>query len=124
MNNIKYRKVVDKYGEYYLPDFDDEYEDTEDEIRIGKYGLMRIEYLKNHRKGRYISLLTSGELRNHLGEIESEAESFLKSVIPQMMASQGVTEELKATDQMKWVALMSSIIHSVEETIIAEIIYD
>ena len=72
---------------------------------IGKYGRMRWEYLKNHHRGKYIKLLMNGRLNEYLHEVDTQCYERLELLVEQMKAGTGITEELKATDQMKWVGL-------------------
>lgn len=90
---------------------------------IGRFGRMRWEYLKNHRRGEYIRLLMDGKLNEHLHEVEEECNERMELLVEQMKAGAGITEELKARDQMKWVRLMNNVRSSVEEIIIRELIY-
>ena len=91
---------------------------------IGKYGRMRKAYLKEHRPGLYTRLILSGKLHEHLAEVERTCKERLDTMIPQMAKAQGVTEALKAQDQLGWVGRMNEIKHSAEENILAEIIFD
>lgn len=90
---------------------------------IGRFGRMRWEYLKKHRRGEYIRLLMDGKLNEHLHEVEEECYERMELLVEQMKAGAGITEELKARDQMKWVRLMNNVRSSVEEIIIRELIY-
>ena len=90
---------------------------------IGKYELMRWEYLKNHRRGEYIKLLMEGKLNEHLHEVDEECHERLELIMEQMKVGAGITEELKATDQMKWVGLMNNVKSAAEEIVAKEIIY-
>ena len=90
---------------------------------IGKYGRMRWEYLKNHRRGEYIKLLTDGRLNEYLHEVDIQCYERLELLVEQMKAGTGITEELKATDQMKWVGLMNNARSSAEEIVLKELIY-
>ena len=107
-------------GDYLLPDLGL----TEEEQQpLGKYGRMRLNYLKEHRPGLFSSLLLSGKLMEHLQEIDETCNARLELLIPQMQATEGITEELKATDQLEWVRRMNDIRHQVEETLLDELIY-
>ena len=90
---------------------------------IGRFGRMRGEYLKNHRRGEYIRLLMDGKLNEYLHEVDEECYERMELLVEQMKAGAGITEELKARDQMKWVRLMNNVRSSVEEIIIRELIY-
>lgn len=114
--NLTYRKE----GDYNLPNL---LPPQETEVHLGKYALLRRKFLKENRRVTYTNLLTSGKLNSHLMEIERTALTRLEQMVPQMAKAEGVTEELKATDQMKWVGLMNNIRHSAEEAILNELIY-
>ena len=90
---------------------------------IGRFGRLRWEYLKNHRRGEYIRLLMDGNLNEYLHEVDEECYERMELLVEQMKAGAGITEELKARDQMKWVRLMNNVRSSVEEIIIRELIY-
>ena len=107
-------------GDYFFPEMGL----TEEEQRpIGKYGLMRQAYLQEHRPGLFAHLLLSGQLMEHLHEIDDTCRERLGIMIPQMMRAEGVDERLKAVDQMEWVARMNSIKHRTEEILLAELIH-
>ena len=95
----------------------------EPEIRLGKYALLRRRFLMQHRRGTFSHLLTSGKLNPHLTEIDRTARTRIEQITEQMARAEGVTEELKARDQMKWVGLMNSIRQTAEETVLQELIY-
>lgn len=115
--NLTYRRE----GDYNLPNL---LPPQETEVHLGKYALMRRRFLKENRRVTYTNLLTSGKLNSHLMEIEQTALTRLEQMVPQMAKAEGVTEELKAADQMKWVGLMNNIRHSAEEAILSELIYN
>ena len=91
--------------------------------KIGKYGMLRRTYLRKHRNGLYTGMQLSGKLNAHLEEIDRRASEMMARLMAQMAGEQGVTEELKAQDQMKWVGLMNSIRASAEEIVLREMIY-
>ena len=91
---------------------------------IGKYGRMREAFLKEHRPRLYTRLILSGKLHEHLAEVERTCNERLDMMIPQMVKAQGVTEALKAQNQLCWVGRMNEIKHSAEENILAEIIFE
>ena len=95
----------------------------EEPISLGKYAWMRKRFLQEHRKITYTNLLTSGKLSSHLAEIQQTAQRRMEQIVAQMAKAQGVTEELKASDQMKWVGLMNNIQNAAEEMVLAELIY-
>ena len=109
-----------KYGDYYLPDLA---VPKEEPATYGRFGRMRFEYLKEHRRVAYINLKTSGQLTHHLNEIDHEANEMLWRLIEQRAQAQGVTEQLKAKDQMAWVGAMNNIRSAAEETVENELIY-
>ena len=93
------------HGDYYLPDL----VVNEEESTYGKYGMLRKQFLKVHRPARYQYLLMTGELTAHLNRVEQEAREQVKIMLKQMAEKQGVTEQMKMQDQMKWVGLMNSL---------------
>ena len=90
---------------------------------IGRYGRMRWEYLKTHRRGEYIKLLMDGKLNEHLHEIDEACYERMELLVEQMKAGAGITEALKASNQMKWVGLMNNVQSSAEEIVVKELIY-
>ena len=90
---------------------------------LGKYASMRRTFLQQHRKATYTNLLTTGQLHQHLEGTQQTARIRLEQIILKMAAAAGVTEELKAADQMKWVGLMNNIRSAAEEQILKELIY-
>lgn len=93
------------------------------QVRLGKYALLRRSYLKEHRRILFTNLLTSGKLTEHLMEIEEAAQNRMEQIVKAMAAQEGVTEELKARDPMRWVQLMNNLRNAAEETILTELIY-
>ena len=85
---------------------------------------MRLKYLKEHRRTTYINLKTSGQLTHHLNEIDREANEMLRLLIEQMAQAQGITEQLKAKNQMAWVGAMNNIRSVVEKTILNQLLYN
>ena len=94
-----------------------------EEAHYGKYGMLRKQYLKNHHKSLYFTLLTSCKLINHLNEIDDEANEMFELLIKQMKERQGITEALKAEDQMAWVKAMNNIRNSADEIVLNELVY-
>ena len=90
---------------------------------IGRYGRMRWEYLKIYCRGEYIKLLMEGKLNEHLHEIDEACYERRELLVEQMKAGTGITEELKASNQMKWVGLMNNVRSSAEEIVVKELIY-
>ena len=93
------------------------------DYQIGKYGRMYLNYIKNHRRGRYTTLLTEGKLNARLHEIDLEANEMLESIIAHLAAERGIDEDLKTRDMLRWVAEMNSIKASAEEIVLREVIY-
>ena len=90
--------------------------------QIGKYGRMHLDYIKQHRRGRYTTLLTEGALNTRLHEIDLEANEMLDSIIPRLATERGVDENLKALDMLRWVAEMNNIKASAEEIVLREVV--
>ena len=107
------------HGDYYLPDL----VLNEEEPIYGKYGRLRKQFLKEHRSARYQYLLLTGKLNEHLNQTDQEAREQVETLMEQMTEKQGVTEELKAQDQMEWVRLMNNIKASAEEIVLKNMIY-
>ena len=107
------------HGDYYLPDL----AVNEEEPTYGKYGTLRRRFLKEHRSAQYQYLLMMGELIVHLNRVDQEAREQVESLMKQMAEKQGVTEQLKMQDQMKWVCLMNNIKDCAEEIVLKESVY-
>ena len=128
MENVK-DKFIDektgieyiKQGDYYLPNLILAPEETN--YKIGKYGRLKLNYLKNNKKVEYSILLIESKLNRYLHEIDIASEDILKSIISQLMKQENVTEELKSTNQMEWVQAMNNIKNRAEEIILKELIY-
>lgn len=106
-------------GDYYIPDI----RLPEEHRSIGRFGRMHREYLREHNPIRFDDLCLSGELWTYLADLNEQAQNRLKLIIEQMKVSEGVTEELKATDQMVWVGAMTNIRNRAEEIINSEFIF-
>ena len=91
---------------------------------IGKYGRMRLDYLKKHRRGTYTTLLTSCTLNQHLYETEQEAKRQLDLTLSRLVKERGINEELKAADPLRWAQEMNNAKHDAEELVMNEIIYN
>ena len=91
--------------------------------RYGKYGRMRHTYLREHKKANYTTLLFDGKLVAHLNEFDDAAISQMELITKQMVKNQGITEALKAQDQMAWVGAMNNIHSAAEEIVLSELIY-
>lgn len=107
-------------GDYRLPNL---IPPTEEERPISVWGQRRLNYLKHHRKVLYYNLLISGELHSHLADIEEQAQDLFSRLVKEYTEKEGITEHLKATDQMKWVGKMNAIRNAATEIINRELIY-
>lgn len=116
MTEISYTQ----HGDYLLPDL---LPPEQAPLHIGKYGLLHKTYLKTHRKVLYINLLTAGALHKHLAEIDKQANERFELIVCQMARAQGITEELKAANQMAWVGAMNNIRACAEEIVLGEIVH-
>ena len=103
--------------EHLIPDVE-----LPEQKQIGKYGRMHLDYLKQHRRGRYSTLLGEGRLNAYLSEINEQAHEMLTTLTVELAKTQGIDEHLKATDQMRWVQLMNNVRCSAEETVMRELI--
>ena len=92
------------------------------DYQIGKYGRMHLDYIKNHRRGRYTTLLTESKLNARLHEIDLEANEMLKTIILCLAAERGIDENLKARDMLRWIAEMNNIKTSAEEIVLREVV--
>ena len=90
--------------------------------QIGKYGQFYLDYIKNHRRGRYTTLLTEGKLNARLHEIDLEANEMLETIIPRLATERGIDEDLKARDMLRWVAEMNNIKANAEEIVLREVV--
>ena len=106
-------------GDYYLIAGDD---DPEEQHAIGIWGQRHLRYLKEHRRVLYANLLTTDKLNGYLADVNQQAEEIFARLTKQMAAAEGITEELKTTDQMKWVRWMNSIRNRAMEIVNSEII--
>ena len=116
MNELTYTRS----GDYLIPNLN---LTAQPQAPLGKYGRMRKNYLKEHRPVLWNSLLLSETLYPHLREIDETANRRLEQMMPELMQSAGVTENLKASDPMTWVGLMNTLKAQAEETILTELIY-
>ena len=107
------------YGDYYLPNL----EIDEEEPTYGKYGIMRKQFLKEHRSARYQYLVLTGKLTEHLNQVDKETREKVEMLVEQMAERRGVTEELKMQDQMEWVRRMNNIKTNAEEIVCKNIIF-
>ena len=115
-NGLWYERI----GDYYIPVLT---LSSEEQRPIGKWGRMHREYLNEHRPILFNDLILNGQLWTYLADLNEQAQERLSLMVEQMKASEGVTEEVKATDQMAWVGAMNSIRNRAEEIILRELIY-
>ena len=107
-------------GEYRLPNLivDETYTRP-----IGVWGQRRLHYLKHHRKVLYYNLLTSGKLHSHLADIEEQAQDLFSRLVKEYAGKEGITEQLKSTDQMKWIQKINNIRERVIETVYSDVVF-
>lgn len=105
-------------GDYLIPDLE-----APEAPRIGKYGTMRHNYLRDYHTGVFDGMLLSGTLNAHLEEVDRAANEMMELLTTQMAKAEGVTEQLKAADQMAWVGAMNNIHNRAEEIIFHDLIY-
>ena len=115
-NGIKY----ELRGEQYYPIFS---ETNTAEHHIGKYGLLHRDYIKQHKRGIYTTLLTEGRLNAHLHEIDVQANEMVEAIVANLARERGIDEELKDSDALQWVAEMNNIKESAEEIVLREVVY-
>ena len=115
-NGIEY----ERRGEQYYPLLD---LGEQTSYEIGKYGKLHLAFMKQHRRGTYTTLLTEGRLNEHLHGIDKQAHEQIDLHIAQMAERMGVTEEVKASDPMRWVQMMNSIKANAEEIVLKEVVY-
>ncbi len=96
---------------------------AENKQPIGVWGQRHLRYLKEYRRATYITLLTSGRLNDYLADIDGQAQERMDAMLPRMMEMAGVTEELKASDPMRWVQMMNTLKAQAEEIVLTETIY-
>lgn len=118
MAELTYTKV----GDYYIPDLILD-EEPEQDVFYGKYGSLRRNYLREHRPKLWMVLVNSGKLADHLKGVERMSEQRMDTLLPQLIKAVGVTEELKARDQMAWVGLVNNCRARADEIILADLVY-
>ena len=111
---ITYTRV----GDYYLPNLA-----APKSPKVGRWGMLRFSYLRNHHDGLYTGMLMKGTLNSYLEEIDQQAQEMEQRLISQLAQQEGVTEQLKAEHQMEWVARMNNIRHRADEIVLNELIY-
>ena len=116
-NTISYRRV----GDYLIPNL--RLPPEEATITLGKWGMLHKDYLLNHKKVLFTRLLTQGKLYQHCAEVETQAQDMFDSLVEQMKATEGVTEQLKEENQMEWICRMQNIEVRANEITCRELIY-
>ena len=117
-NKIEYRKE----GDYYIPNLivpKEEYAD----YCIGKYGRLRLNYLKEHKKAEYTIMLMNGTLRKHIVQIDMEAKNRVENIVNSLKSESNLTEKMKNTNQLYWVGMMNNFKNKAEEIVLKELIY-
>ncbi len=114
-NGLDYKLV----GDYYLPCLK-----VPESPKVGRFGLMYLDYLRNYKRITYSGLLISGKLKEHLENIDRQAEEMFSRLVKLMAKAEGITEQLKADDQLKWVGLMNNIRNRAEDIVYNELIYN
>ena len=117
MANITYRQVND----YMIPNL--KLPPEESNIRLGKWGMLHKDYLLNHKKAVFSTLLAEGKLYQHCAEVEKQAKNMFDTLVEQMKDAEGVTECLKEQDQLEWVQIMNNIQQRANEIVFNELIY-
>ena len=115
-NGIKY----ELHGEQYYPMLEIA---EQKEHQIGKYGLLHRDYIKQHSRGTYTTLLTEGRLNAHLHEIDVQANEMVETIVANLVHERGIDEKLKAADALQWASEMNNIKASAEEIVLREVIY-
>lgn len=113
-NGLEYERS----GDYYMPKLE-----APESPKIGRYGRLHLRWLRDSKDGIYTGLLLSGKLNSYLEELDASAEAEFERIVRLMTKQQGVTEVLKATDQMKWVGLMNNIRHCADEQVLKDFVY-
>ena len=107
-------------GDYYLPNLKLE---QEEKVQLNKYGLLRLEYLKKHKKAELSIMFMDMTLNKHLKEIQELAQARVSELVEQLKAKSGLTEDMKNTDMLYWVGTMNAIKNQAEEIVLKELIY-
>ena len=105
-------------GDYLLPNLE-----VPESPKVGKYGMLRRSFLRSHKQALYTGMMLADKLNAHLEEVDRQANEMLEKLLQKLSKEQGVTEELKAKDQMLWVQLMNNLRQSAEEVVLKELIY-
>ena len=117
-NKITYRKE----GDYLIPNlYIKDYKKSD--YSVGKYGRLRLNYLKEHNRVLYTELLLDGKLSKHLALIDEDSKKRVADIVNKLAVAEGVNEELKESNQMEWVQAMNNIKNRAEEVVLSELIY-
>lgn len=116
MSKITYHRE----GDFYIPDI---YIKDNKKVNLGKYGLMRLNYLKEYKKGIYKAMWLQGTLQKHLVEIDKECRELENKIVKEIAEKENINEELKQKNQMKWIQLMNVTQNQAQEIILNEIIW-
>ena len=113
-NGIDYELV----GDYYLPCLK-----APESPKVGRFGMLYHDYLRKHKRVTYSGLMLSGKLREHIEDIDRQAQDLFTQLVEQMKQAEGITEQLKDADQMKWVGATNNIRNRAEETVKSEVLF-
>ena len=112
-----------KEGDYFIPDLYLKKDNYKENYQIGKYGHLRLQYLKNHKKAEYTIMFMDSTLRKHIVDTDIQARERFELLMKQFVEKENITENLKANNQLEWVCRMNNIKNRVEEIILKELIY-
>lgn len=107
-----------RIGDYYLPNLA-----APESPKVGRWGMLRFSYLRNHQEALYTTMLMKGTLNPHLEEVDRQAQEMEQRLISQLAQQEGITEQMKAENQLEWVARMNSIRKRAEQIVLNELIY-
>ena len=113
-NGLDYELI----GDYYIPCLK-----APESPKVGRFGMLYGNYLRNHKKVAYSGLMLSGKLKEHIEEIDQQAEEMFSQLVDRMKQAEGITEQLKATNQLEWVRRMNSIRGRAEEIVKSEVLF-
>lgn len=120
MKNLKL--TYHRNGDYFIPNLGLEKDDYKD-YQIGKYGYLRLDYLRNYKKGEYELMRINCSLRKHIAKIDLQAKIKVKLLISQFKENENISEDLKNTNPLEWVGIMNNIKNRAEEIVLKELIY-
>ena len=105
-------------GDYYFPNLV-----APESPKVGRWGMLRFSYLRNHREALYTTMLMQGTLNPHLEEVDRQAQELEQRLISQLVQQEGITEQMKAENQLEWVARMNNIRNRADEIVLNDLIY-